>query len=249
MNEVVFDCRWSGEVTPDFVGDFISVLECVWGENIDLDSFRSRYFHNIYGPSLMIVTYVAGYPSGTQAFWRNDIGRRLAYQADDGAVLEASRGKGLLRRMIQKGMEVLGNDVMLYSFPNSKSKPSFLKLGWDVISTHPVRLLMFNRFFPQQCPQEAEYVYAKWFLRSRKHISYVKRNGYYFLVIPTSRRYVRYIISSCDEKTAMLFEKQKGWPLLVYNKQSNTIDAEKKGNIVVMGHRGEFIPVWKCDAI
>ena len=249
MNDIKFDCRWSNEVTPEYMADFFSVLEQVWGISIDHNSIQCRYLYNIYGSSLMIITYIDGIPSGTQAFWRNDIDKRIAYQADDGAVLEKSRGRGLLGKMIQKGTELLGNDVLVYSYTNTKSKPSFVKLGWSVMSSHAVRPLITNNGFFQRCPQMADYDYAKWYLHKRKHISYVKRNNNYFLVIPTSHSFIDFIISGCDKRTAMLFKRRKGYALMIYEEQPAIIDIEKKGNIVVMGHRGEFIPIWKCDAI
>lgn len=249
MNNVRFDCRWSNEATPEYMSDFISVLEQVWGNSIDHDSIQCRYIDNIYGSSLIIITYVNEIPSGTQAFWRNDIDKRIGYQADDGAVLEKSRGRGLLKKMIQKGMEILGGDVLVYSYTNNKSKSSFVKLGWNVMYSHSIRPLITVKGYFQRCPQMVDYNYAKWFLHKRKHISYVKRNNKYFLVIPTSHRFVDYIISACDKQTAMLFEKGKKYSLLIYKEQPSIIDSEKKGNIVVMGYKGEYIPIWKCDAI
>lgn len=249
MTEVMFVCRWSDELTPTIVEDFISVLESVWKNRINRDTFQCRYRNNIYGPSLLVIAYINELPVGTQAFWRNDIGKRIAYQADDGAVLESYRGNGLLGKMIQKGSEILGDDVLLYSYTNNKSKRSFVKLGWDVMSSYPMRPLVFFNHYSYQCPQMVDYKYANWYLCKRKHITYVKRNNRYYLVIPTTHRCVYLVISCCDKKTAMLFDKQTGFIILVYHKQPNAIDPERKGNVVVLGYRKDIIPIWKCDAI
>ena len=249
MGEFTIVCRWSDEETSGFMEDFFFVLEQVWGSGFDRNSARSRYLDNIFGASLIVITYLDGSPCGTQAFWRNDIGKRIAYQADDGAVLKEARGRGLLQEMLKRGVKILGEDVLLYSYTNNKSKPSFMKLGWDVISSQPLKPLITAKSFLERCPFRVDFDYAKWFLHKRKNISYVKRSGHYFLVIPTSRRYVDYAISSCDERTAKLFERRKNCLMLVYAGQSNVLDDQKKGNIVVKGHRGEYIPVWKCDAV
>ena len=249
MADAVFDCRWSEDITPVFMSDFISVLETVWKKDFDHDTFQCRYINNIYGASLLIIVYIDGKPSGTQAFWRNDIDKQIAYQADDGAVLESCRGNGLLGKMIKKGTEILGNDVLLYSFTNINSKKAFVKLGWDVMLSHHIKPFICAKYYCKQCPQMADYEYTSWYLHRKKHISYVKRNNHFFLVIPTTHRYVYQIISSCNQETAMFFNKVKGFALLIYNKQPNDIDHEKKGGIVVAGYRGEHIPIWKCDAI
>ena len=249
MKELIFDIRWSLDITPAFIEDFIFVLESVWKKKFVRDIFQCRYLNNIYGPSLLVLAYVDGVPSGTQAFWRNDISKRVAYQADDGAVIESCRGNGLLGKMIQKGTEILGDDALMYSYTNSKSKKSFLKLGWDVMLSYPIRPLICNKNYIHQCPLMIDYEYAEWFLCKREHISYVKRNNCYYLIIPTSYRYIFQVITRCDQNTAMLFHKKKGFAMLVFNKQPNNIDNEKNGNVVVQGHRGEIIPIWKCDAI
>ena len=225
------------------------MLESVWQTEFNRDTFQCRYINNIYGSSLLVIAYSNDIPIGTQAFWRNDIGHRVAYQADDGAVLESYRGNGLLGKMIQKGAGILGDEVLLYSYTNNKSKRSFVKLGWDVMLTFPIKPLLFYHHYCHQCSQMVDYKYASWYLHKKKHITYVERNNHYYLVIPTNHRCVSQVISCCDKKTAMLFGKRTGFTLLVYQKQSNIIDSEKKGNIVVHGLRGDFIPVWKCDAI
>lgn len=249
MVDIKYVCRWSSELTSSYIEDFISVLESVWKKDFNRNIFQCRYINNIYGPSLLVMAYSNELPIGTQAFWRNDINRRISYQADDGAVLESYRGHGLLGKMIQKGKEVLGNDVLLYSYTNSKSKKSFVKLGWDVMSSYPIWPLVFYNHYYHQCPQRVDYKYANWYLKKKKHITYVERNNRYYLVIPTTHRYISLVISCCDKNTAMLFNKQQGFRLLVYNKQPNNVDFERKGNVVVFGYRGEVIPVWKCDAI
>lgn len=249
MEEIEYICRWSTELTPSFKEDFVSVLERVWEKEFNPDAFLCRYVDNIYGPSLLIMAYSNDLPIGTQAFWRNDIDKRVAYQADDGAVMESYRGNGLLGEMIRKGLEILGNDVLLYSYTNNKSKKSFVKLGWDVMSSYPIRPLVLYNHYYHQCPQMADYEYANWYLQKKKHITYVKRNNRYYLIIPTSYRYISLAISCCDKMTAMLFRKKTGFTWLVFNKQPNVIDPEKKGNLVVFGYQGEVIPVWKCDAI
>lgn len=242
-------CKWSDELTPALMVDFISVLESVWQTEFNRDTFQCRYIDNIYGPSLLVIAYSNDIPIGTQAFWRNDIRSRVAYQADDGAVLECFRGNGLLGKMIKKGSEILGNEALLYSYTNNKSKRSFVKLGWDVMLSYRIKPLVFYNHYIGQCPQIVDYNYANWYLQKKKHITYVKRNNHFYLVIPTTHRCVSQVISSCDKKTALLFGKRTGFTLLVYQSQSNVIDPEHKGNIVVHGHQGEGIPVWKCDAI
>lgn len=249
MADIKYVCRWSTELTPPLIEDFTFVLENVWKKEFNHDTFLFRYLNNIYGPSLFVIAYSNELPVGTQAFWRNDIGNRVAYQANDGAVLESHRGNGLLGKMIQKGVDILENDALLYSYTNNKSKNSFVKLGWDVMSTYPIKPLLFYSHYYHLCPQFVDYNYANWYLSKKEHITYVKRNKRYYLVIPTAHRYISLVISSCDKKTAMLFDKQPGFRILIYQKQSNSIDSEKKGNLVVYGYQREVIPIWKCDAI
>lgn len=249
MVDTKYVCRWSNELTSSYIEDFISVLENVWKKDFNHDTFYCRYLNNIYGPSLLIIAYSNELPVGTQAFWRNDIDKRIAYQADDGAVLESSRGNGLLGKMIRKGMEILGKDVLLYSYTNNKSKKSFVNIGWDVMSSFPIKPLVFFNHYYHHCPQMVDYKYATWYLQKKKNITYVKRNNRYYLVIPTTYRFIALVISCCDKETAKLFEKRTGYTCLVYQKQPNIINPTKNGNLVVYGYREEVIPIWKCDAI
>lgn len=249
MSKIVYDCRWSHEITPEFMADFLFVLNKIWTTETTENQFEIRYKKNIYGKSLLMIAYVDGKPAATQAFWRNDINDRKAYQSGDSAVLEQYRGKGIFKEMVKRGTELLGDDILIYGFPNNNSTPTFIKLGYDMLCSHVIRLFYNAKRFSRLCPQEIDFNYAQWYLSKSRRIFYVKRHSCYFLVVPTSRRYVYQIISSCDKHTALLFEKGKNCSLLVYAPQSNVISNEKKGNIIVMGYKGEYIPLWKCDAV
>ena len=250
MDEIRFECRWSRDLTPSFVDDFCYVLNETWKGHISPQKIKSRYVDNYFGESLLIVAYVDGVAAGTQAFWRNDINGRESYQSGDSAVLAMYQGRGIFKTMLKKGMAMLSQDALLYGWPNMNSKPAFLSTGWDVLRKG--KRLFFSSFgiIKHDNLSLIDYDYAKWYLKSRKnHIFSIKHKKNCYLVILTRHRWLVQLLGICDDKTASLFENLNNHPLMLYYKPSELIEDSKMGQIVVMHHKGERIPVWKCDAI
>ena len=251
MNEIRYECRWSSDLTPSFVDDFCHVLNETWKGHLSPQTIKRRYVDNFYGESLLIVAYVDEVAAGTQAFWRNDINGRESYQSGDSAVLAMYQGRGIFKTMLKKGMALLNQDALFYGWPNKNSKPAFLSTGWDVLRREK-RSFYFSLFGIQRLDSISviDYNYAEWYLKSRRnHIFSIKQKKICYLVILTRYRWIVQLLGVCDEKTASLFDCLNYHPLMLYHKPSEVIDISKIGPIVVMHHKGELIPDWKCDAI
>ena len=236
-------------MTKTFIDDFLYVVNSVWGREEDYKLFEKRYIENPYGRSLLTVVYKEGKPVATDAMWRNDILDVQAYQTIDTCTVESCRGKGLFRSITQKELDILG-DVLVYGFPNLHSKPGYIKFGWKVLHNRRMRIMLSGDGFEETCPCVIDESYAQWYLSSMRNriFSYRWRRRHY-LVLPTSRRRLVLAIGGCNEKTASLFEPVKGYPLIIYSPQPYVEDEHKQGSVVVMNHRGEHIPLWKCDAL
>jgi len=122
---------WTNSISSNIKNDFITIQSKVFGFN-----FAARYSNqfeaNIYGPSIIVVSYCRNRPAGAWALWRNDLEIHKAFQAGSTAVLEEHRGQGLFRKMVNAGLRELGDAAMIYNFPNDQSLPGYLKMGWTL---------------------------------------------------------------------------------------------------------------------
>ena len=253
--DFVFDCRWTDKLSPSdrYVEDFLFVLDATWnvGDKESLRrSFENRYFRNIYGPSLLTVIYCEGKPAGSGAMWRNDIGERIAYQRIDTCTLEAYRGRGLFRRAIEKELSLIGEDTLSYGFANPSSLAGYLRFGWQVLKMEKPKIMFCTRKYLRNNPIKIDSKYAEWYLTAFKdRIFSVTRGGKSFLVLSTSHKRIYQIIGCADKGAELFFRKAPSLSLLVYSNIPTTVDCSNQGNVVVMRYRGDFIPLWKCDAL
>ena len=88
---IVYDCRWSGELDDKFIDDFRSMCSTVFNYDFTIGEFNRKFVDNIYGKSLLVVVYVNGKPCAARALWRNDINGKEAYQPGDACVLDICR--------------------------------------------------------------------------------------------------------------------------------------------------------------
>ena len=253
--EFVFDCRWTDKLTMSdkYVEDFLFVMGTTWNVS-DTDelrrNFENRYFHNIYGPSLLTVIYCEGKPAGSGAMWRNDIGGRIAYQRIDTCTLEPYRGHGLFRKAIEKELSLIGEDNLSYGFAHPSSLAGYLKFGWKVIKADRVRIMLSPRKYLRLNPSVIDVAYAQWYLSTfSDKIFAIKRGGVNFLVMPTSRPRIYQVIGAAEKGVERIFKQAPALSLLVYSSIPSETDSLNTGNIVVTRYRGDVIPLWKCDAL
>ena len=101
MDDYLYVCKWSDDLTEQFIKDFIFVQNQVLFLGAFTEAFfKKKYIDNLYGRSLIIVVYDNDQPIAAQVYWRNDLDGKLAYQSADSSVIKSYRKKGLFTKII-----------------------------------------------------------------------------------------------------------------------------------------------------
>lgn len=249
-NEIIYDCRWSDNLNPQFISDFIDVERKVFG-SYEMSDFKNSFIDNIYGPSVLVVVYINGKPSAARALWRNDINGRESYQPGNTCVLEICRGKGIFSEMTRKSVAMLPHDAIIYNFPNPNSFPGYLKMGWKLVGDYHLVLLLSNSKYQEENPVDMDRKYAEWRVFNDKTIKYIKRGNCYYLIKPQGRRFCYRVISRVDETIARNFKRFKGFGLIFYKSLRTTFYNRRfaANHVVSKNPEVTSIPLWKIDAL
>lgn len=129
-DSIQFKLYWTNQLDDSSKHDFIEVHRKVFNSSFDEETFIRKYFDNIYGDSIIVLSYIENQCIAARAFWRNDINGIKAFQPCDTAVLSEHRGKGLFKKMNLKALEAIDEDTLVYNFPNENSYSGYLKMGW-----------------------------------------------------------------------------------------------------------------------
>lgn len=149
------------EYRPEDRNELLSLHRETFGRPaFDEEWFAWKYENNPYTDSVpIVIAEHAGSIVGVRAFFAmamcagGDV--RLALQPCDTMVQEDHRGRGLFTRMTEYAIKRYTDDepAFFFNFPNEKSGPGNLKLGWRTVGlpTHiriqrPVAILAENSF-------------------------------------------------------------------------------------------------------
>lgn len=126
---------------------FRSLYETVFGERASAGWFDWKYAENPFTESVpMTVAERNGHLVGARPFFALPIraGERTytAFQPADAMVHPDHRRRGLFTRMTERALDWLAGeteseDAFCFNFPNERSLPGDLKLGWRVVGTVP----------------------------------------------------------------------------------------------------------------
>ena len=118
-----------------------------WGDDPRFEQlFSWKHDQNAFGPSYMWVATDGGRIVGLRAFMRWEFVRRgevlRAVRAVDTATHPDYQGKGLFTAMTMHGLDVIRDDGVDFVFntPNDKSRPGYLKMGWQEVGKLPVAI-------------------------------------------------------------------------------------------------------------
>ena len=137
------------EATPD---DRPAIMELCrtslgWGDDPRFEQlFSWKHDENAFGPSYMWVATDGGKIVGLRAFMRWEFVRGgevlHAVRAVDTATHPDYQGKGLFTAMTMHGLDVIEGDGIDFVFntPNDKSRPGYLKMGWQEVGKLPVAI-------------------------------------------------------------------------------------------------------------
>ena len=129
--------------------EVIELLKTTLGEgpagNRTHEFFAWKHLDNPFGRSFMLVAESDGRVVGLRAFmrWRFVAGgaRVPAARAVDTATHPDYQGRGIFSRLTLEALEGLADEAdFVFNTPNDKSKPGYLKMGWQVVGDLPVRV-------------------------------------------------------------------------------------------------------------
>lgn len=232
---------WTDAPSTQLKQDFICLANTVFGPYVTEDYFKTKFENDIYGPSLLTVVYVDGQAAGADMMWRNDLGGVRAYQTVDTCVLKQFRGMGLFWRITHCEMEQLGKDTLVYGFPNAKSYPCYVKMGWHEKPLYKTLCLPLHA-------ETIENEYASWWIKAQQGIGHIQKLGKYYLIRKKEESAVATLLGCVDENTARLFPRSEGVCLFKRLKTKSSIYNKNKSIPLVCNQKWK-IPYWKIDAI
>ncbi|MEO8425105.1 MAG: GNAT family N-acetyltransferase, partial [Actinomycetota bacterium] len=107
--------------------------------------FRWKHLENPFGRSFMWVAEADDQIVGLRAFmrWEFTAGDRryLAVRAVDTATHPAHQGQGIFSRLTLEALDALRDQAdFVFNTPNERSRPGYLKMGWQVVGKVPIRV-------------------------------------------------------------------------------------------------------------
>jgi|GEM_PF-3492406 hypothetical protein len=166
---------------------YVKIFNKVFSKNTSNETFYYKHFGNPYKVATplfndKIKDEVAGINAFMGAKFLIDQKEMFAAQSCDSAVLQEYRGKGVFSRIISSAEAQFEKDQLdfLFGFPNSKSYPGFIKLGWSHVGDFYRAVLpldsckFFQRKFGKKLPSFIGKLANLHFLKKLK--SYSKKN-------------------------------------------------------------------------
>jgi GNAT superfamily N-acetyltransferase len=139
--------------------DLAAILEVArralgWSDG-DASFLRWKHFENPFGESPMWVAEVDGSVIGFRAFLRWELVARdgrivRAVRAVDTATDPAFQGRGIFTRLTLAAIDELRDEgiELVFNTPNDKSRPGYLKMGWQVVGRLPAAVRPNTWRFP-----------------------------------------------------------------------------------------------------
>ena len=248
-SELRYDCRWSDKADDKFISDYNLLQDTVFQNGYNKELFKKKYLENIYGPSIIIVVYGNDKPIAARAFWRNDIDGKESYQPGDVCVLEECRGRGVFTEMTKRAFAMLGNNSIIYTYPNSNSFPAHLKMGNKLVASYYPRLFTHKRY-QKEHTLKLDKDYTDWWFSTSDRIKHIKRNGCYYLVMDYGLPFMYIVLAEVEKEVAKKFPKScigiyfyRSTKTSFYNKNKRPL------HIVCKDDNVTYIPTWKVDSL
>lgn len=237
---------WTDAAVPEMKNDFMVLANSVFGPFVTEAYYQTKFEHNIYGPSLLTVIYVDGQPAGADVMWRNDVRDVRAYQTVDTCVLKQFRGMGLFKKITCWELEALGEDTLVYGFPNRSSFPRYVKMGWRVNRLYKTFTLL-HKDTTELNAIDADY--AKWWPKAQQGILHVNSKGKQYLIRKKEKSHMAVLLGRVDGDAASLFPATKR-AFLYQSFEIKPSIYNKNISIPLVCNRPKMeIPYWKIDAI
>lgn len=148
------------EATENDIPQIVEVLKASLGEkdlSLSDEIYRYKHIDNKFGKSIVLIAEEEKKIVGVRAFmrwkWQNEDNLYVAYRAVDTATLPSHQGKGIFKKLTLAAVDIArdSGDQFIFNTPNEKSRPGYLKMGWEPVGKIEIGIkpslgfLSFNR--------------------------------------------------------------------------------------------------------
>lgn len=141
------------EATEQDIPKIVQVLKASLGEQdlpLSEKIWNYKHVNNPFGKSMILLAEENDQITGVRAFmrWKWQIGGQVfsAFRAVDTATHPEHQGKGVFKKLTLKAIELAKKERgnFIFNTPNEKSRPGYLKMGWEQVGKINVRFLFVN---------------------------------------------------------------------------------------------------------
>lgn len=244
-SKIQYIVKKTSELTLNDENNFYRIFNEVYNQGEKIKKiFDKKYYSNIYGDSILVFAVLDEECIGIQAFLRNDLFDREAYQSGDSITVEKCRGMGVFTGMVENGIKKIPKDAIIYGFPNNNSLPVFKKMGWNIGNRKK-----YNLYFSKDKKKisEIEPEYIEWLLKDFCNLRYKKCGNTYF-ILKRRKLNLYQIIGKTSKNNLKGRIKRTFLPILIFYEEKGIV-----GNGMVpiwYGNKfGVEIPDYKIDTI
>lgn len=147
------------EATEKDIPEIVEVLKASLGEEdllLSEEVWRYKHLENPFGKSIVLLALENEQIIGVRAFmrWKWQKGEKLysALRAVDTATHPAHQGKGIFKKLTLQAVDIAKKEGVHFIFntPNEKSRPGYLKMGWEQVGKIAVGLTPSLNFLNSQ---------------------------------------------------------------------------------------------------
>ena len=138
------------EATENDIPAIVKVLKASLGETdlpLSEEIWNFKHVTNPFGKSLVLVATEGEEIIGVRAFmrWKWQLAGNIysCFRAVDTATHPSHQGKGIFKKLTLKAVEIAKEqgDHFIFNTPNEKSRPGYLKMGWEPVGKINVALM------------------------------------------------------------------------------------------------------------
>lgn len=135
---------------PSDKSAMIDLLKLSLGEGLLKKSeavWNYKHEQNSFGTSYVLLGLKETELIGIRAFmqWRWQKGDQIwtAYRAVDTATHPEHQGKGIFKKLTLQALDDVAqkSECFIFNTPNEKSRPGYLKMGWEIIDAIPIAIV------------------------------------------------------------------------------------------------------------
>ncbi|QBZ97875.1 GNAT family N-acetyltransferase [Flavobacterium sangjuense] len=221
----------------------IDLLKLSLGEGILKKSeqvWNYKHEQNPFGASYVLLGFEETVLIGIRAFmqWRWQKGEQIwtAYRAVDTATHPNHQGKGIFKKLTLQALDDVAqkSECFIFNTPNEKSRPGYLKMGWEIIEAIPIAIVpvpfyAISNLFSQKL--EVEHIISPSRLDEictfhNNRLS--KKNG---IFTPKSAAYLKWRYEDNPMQDYTVFSNDD-WYLALYCKKHRFFNELRIGDII-----------------